>query len=690
MKKKKVFLIILTVLLFSLSITANAASDSYVLDGITRVAIPSVYEKEQVFQSFQTEDGETLYLSKPQDLCISKQGNIFLVDSGNHRVIKIAPTGNILGIFQEANGSAFNNPQGIYVDENENMYIADTDNGRIVHLDRKGNYVETLAIPTGLPGSETSYNPAKIAISSTGTIYVVKGQNILSMDSNNRFKGYIGQSEIGFDLTEALIRIFASEEQKATLTRRTAATYNNIAIDENDNLYCVSRDSKLGEIKKLNTVGTNTYRQTGGVSAFSLNIASIFLSNSYISSSGTAFYGDRKDDDGKSVEPNFADIAFDRNGLVYALDAVTCRVYIYDAEGELLGTVGSAGNQKGKFVTPTAIDVAEDGTIFVLDSNLNNVQTFKPTAFKQSIEQALTLYYDGKYEESQQYWEQVLAVNENYTLALKGMGQTYYKAGNYEKAIHYFKQAGDVSGYSDAYAKQLHNWIRSNFTMFIVLFVLVLAAILGLLYGLVRTSKSVCYLHDTWDEKRFRYPQMLKLCFATLLHPCETFDNIRYMRGRLKWSPSFLFLGVTVLVRMIYINIVHYPLADIDLKDVSYVLESMKFLLPFFTFVIAAYAVTAIIDGEVKLKELFFAGSLCFAPYFIFTLPLGLFSHVLTGNNSEIYSVMQTVILIWVLFLFYQTVRVTNRYSAKKAAGIVILSLFTICLLYTSPSPRDS
>lgn len=52
-------------------------------------------------------------------------------------------------------------------------------------------------------------------------------------------------------------------------------------------------------------------------------------------------------------------------------------------------------------------------------------------------------------------------------------------------------------------------------------------------------------------------------------------------------------------------NIVHYPLADIELLDASYLLEAMKFIIPFVTFVIAAYAVTSLMDGEVKMQELF-------------------------------------------------------------------------------------
>ena len=375
-------------------------------------------------------------------------------------------------------------------------------------------------------------------------------------------------------------------------------------------------------------------------------------------------------------------MAFDSNGLVYALDSVTCRVYIYDAEGELIGTVGSAGDQKGKFVTPSAIGVSEDGTVYVLDANTNSLQSFTPTAFKRSVEKALTLYYNGEYEASQEHWEEVLAINENYTLALKGMGQTCYKEGDYEKAIDYFKSAGYIRGYSDAYGMKLRNQIRSHFDVFVIILLVVLAACIGFVYVLFRASKSVCHLQDTRDERRFDYWQQVKLCFATLFHPCETFENVRYMRGNLKWSPAFIFLGLTVAVRIIYMNIVHYPLADIDLKDASYILEAMKFLLPFITFVIAAYAVTAINDGEAKFQELLFNGSLCFAPYFIFTLPIGALSHVLTSNHSGMYSALQTIITIWMMFLFFQTVRVTNRYSVKKAVGITVLSLLTMVLIW--------
>ena len=90
---------------------------------------------------------------------------------------------------------------------------------------------------------------------------------------------------------------------------------------------------------------------------------------------------------------------------------------------------------------------------------------------------------------------------------------------------------------------------------------------------------------------------------AAVFHPCESFDNVRYMRGHVHWAPALILPLLAVGVRFLYMHIVHYPLADVDLREVSYILEAVKILLPFCTFIIAAYAVTAIMSGEVKFKE---------------------------------------------------------------------------------------
>ena len=66
--RKRIVMLVLPVLLLCTNIASSAADNSYVLDGVQRVPVPSLYEKEEVFQIFEDEGGNVLELSKPQDL----------------------------------------------------------------------------------------------------------------------------------------------------------------------------------------------------------------------------------------------------------------------------------------------------------------------------------------------------------------------------------------------------------------------------------------------------------------------------------------------------------------------------------------------------------------------------------------------------------------------------------------------
>lgn len=680
---RKAFCGITAVLLMAGCLPAGAASgDSYVLDGSRRVPVPSVYEAQAAWQTFRTTGGEVLQLRSPQDLFINAQGYLYIVDTGNNRILRADDTGLVDRVYTGPADDPFKNPGGVFVDKNGNLYVADTDNSRIVHLDSEGGLVEIFGVPEELPGENTTYHPAKIAISSTGYIYVVNGQNILTIDSTNRFRGYLGQTKIGFDLTETLIRLFASEEQQKTLSKRLAASYTNIVVDPDDNLYASTLDSRQGEIKRLNSVGVNTFPATGSESRFSIDFSQLLQTNTYISASGTAFYGDRIDDEGKAITPNFVDIAFDENDIVYALDQVTCRLFLYDREGNLLGTFGEKGIQKGMFVQPVSLAVDGEGTVYILDVNLCNIQALKPTRFKNLVQEAITAYYLGDYDGSFALWNEVLAIDENYALASQDIGKTYYKQGEYTEAMTAFRRAGDVGGYSDAFEKNLYQLFRSHFASALVI-LLAAVAVLGAAVWAVRlSSRRVLMLHEQHGRGRAGFLRTLQLTTSTMCHPCETFDNIKAMRQQIRLWPALVLAAAAPAVRILYMHLVHYPLADIDLRMSSYFLEIVKILLPFFTFVIAAYAVTAIMDGEAKLRELLLCCSCALTPYIFLTLPLAGLSHVLTSNTAGLYSTLQSLILIWVLLLLFNAVRVTNQFSFKKTLAVVLISLLVMLLIW--------
>ncbi len=83
---------------------------------------------------------------------------------------------------------------------------------------------------------------------------------------------------------------------------------------------------------------------------------------------------------GELIKPT--DVAVSPDGKrIYVVDAGGInsrqhRVVVYNAEGELLFTIGERGTAPGKFNLPTHAAVAPDGTLYVLDTGNFRVQAF--------------------------------------------------------------------------------------------------------------------------------------------------------------------------------------------------------------------------------------------------------------------------------------------------------------------------
>ncbi|MNP29334.1 hypothetical protein D3C76_1223530 [compost metagenome] len=74
---------------------------------------------------------------------------------------------------------------------------------------------------------------------------------------------------------------------------------------------------------------------------------------------------------------------------------------------------------------------------------------------------------DGKYQESEGLWQEVLRENSNFDLAYLAIGKSLYKAENYKEAMDYFKLARSRVDYSNAFAEFRKEWIREHFAWII-------------------------------------------------------------------------------------------------------------------------------------------------------------------------------------------------------------------------------
>ena len=140
-----------------------------------------------------TRDGTGISASfnHPTGLAIDASGNLFVCDTENNLVRRIAPSGAVstyAGSGSPGNNdgdltaASFQYPSGIAVDSQGNVYVADTGNNRIRRIAPDG-YVTTLA-GTGFTGSADGVlsgasfdSPSGIAVDGDGLVYVADTKN---------------------------------------------------------------------------------------------------------------------------------------------------------------------------------------------------------------------------------------------------------------------------------------------------------------------------------------------------------------------------------------------------------------------------------------------------------------------------------------------------------------------------------
>ncbi len=210
----------------------------------------------------------------PQGLAVDSKGAIVIGDTGNNRVRRVSPSGVIktiagTGAFGfsgdggPATAAALDNPQGVAVDQAGNVYVVDTFNRRIRRIASDGAIVTIAGTGNigyngdGIPATSATFNdPMDVAVDSAGNVYVADSFNnrirkiapdgIITTVAGNGGSGYNGD---GIPATSA-----------------TLSLPSGIAVDKDGNVYIA--DQLNNRVRKISAGGTITTVAGNGVAGF--------------------------------------------------------------------------------------------------------------------------------------------------------------------------------------------------------------------------------------------------------------------------------------------------------------------------------------------------------------------------------------------------------------------------------------
>ncbi|MEV5025439.1 gluconolactonase [Paenibacillus sp. LPE1-1-1.1] len=383
-------------------------------------------------------------LAAPSDMFAAPDGNLYVLDSGNGRIVVLnsewKAIRQIQGFDNNGKQDNFNMPEGIFVSGAGHIYVADTENRRVVVLDSSGAFIREIGAPKSEVLSDNfEYFPRKVIVDKAGRIYVVaRGvfDGIIEFDSDGDFTGFIGTNPVQFDPVDLFWKTVSTKEQREKMIRFVPIEFNNVDVDTDGFIFTTTADKQTAiPVKRLNPSGIDVLRINGAWGPIG---------------------------DFSRERSAFIDIDVSGNGVYRTLDSTRGRIFTYNEDGNLLYVIGQLGNQLGTFKTPIAVE-SFGNRIFVLDRDLGMITEFAATKFGSLVNEANGLYSMGKHDDAAKLWEQVLKLDANYEMAYVGIGKSMLRQGEYKQAMTYLKLGNDREYYSKALTKFRREYMREYF-----------------------------------------------------------------------------------------------------------------------------------------------------------------------------------------------------------------------------------
>jgi DNA-binding beta-propeller fold protein YncE len=140
---------------------------------------------------------------RPLDAAFGPDGEMWVVDTGNNRLVVLGRSGGLIrefggfGVTQplagsepEWSGGLMNQPAGIDVDENGTVYVADPRNNHVQVFDRGGTFLRRFPEATGVPREDvsagTTVTPMDVAVAGD-SVYVADVDRLLVFTNKGEF-----------------------------------------------------------------------------------------------------------------------------------------------------------------------------------------------------------------------------------------------------------------------------------------------------------------------------------------------------------------------------------------------------------------------------------------------------------------------------------------------------------------------
>ncbi|MFC4600052.1 YIP1 family protein [Cohnella hongkongensis] len=588
-------------------------------------------------------------LSSPSDLFIADDDRVYIADTGNDRIVELDASGEyVRSIGREEGPGKLTQPEGVFVAEDGTIYAANTGGQSIVVYAPDGSFKREFKKPesTALT-ADYHFLPTKIVADRRGVMYIVVKDTflgLLRMSPEGEFTGFFGANKAKLSWMDRLKRALLNERQLAQEIAKQPNPIQNVTLSGDGFLVTTSSGTASdGQIKKLNAGGFDAFRNK----AFS--------------------------------ETHLVDTAVDGSGFLYGLNRNSpISLSVYDPTGEVVFYFGSTQKNARQFgVTDygVSVEINSRNELWVADNASGLIQVFKRTSFGETYMTAAHLYFEGDYERSRPYWEEVIRQNGMLNIAYNGLGKIALHDGDYAAALEYFKQSNDPQGYSDAYWYIRYEWLNKHFLLAVVA---LSAGIWGLSFAVRRLSAFV--RSRSWPPLLRRYAGELRDALYLTVRPYSGFYRLK--DRNISYTVVFFLLAMAVAVHIGSVFAAGFIAYPFDLGDYNLPLSLAFMAVPWATWVIANYLVSTVKGGEGRFREVLQASAFAIVPYIVVTIPATILTNFVVLEEWIVIDLLRQAMWIWILVLFFVMTQVIHNFDFTEAVRNAVITLLTIGVIW--------
>ena len=185
---------------------------------------------------------------------------------------------------------------------------------------------------------------------------------------------------------------------------------------------------------------------------------------------------------------------------------------------------------------------------------------------------------------------------------------------------------------------------------------------------------------STGSSRASGFWKSLRYALYAVVHPVDGFWDLTHeKRGSYSAATTILVLAIAAyVIRLRYTSFIFIQVYWEDLNIFMYI---ASVLLPFMLFVVGNWALTTLFDGKGRLGQVYIATCYAITPYPLIQFPLMFLSNFITVDESEFYTAMYVISLIWVLFIGILGMSQVHEYGFGKNILFLIATVFAMLVM---------